>query len=498
MAFKRPLPEWNNPGVEPPQSKKDMGWLGREKPPAQWHNWFQHLVFKALEELQQNAAHVTFGVTAPISPDVNDLWVDTSEFPVFVLKAWDGTQWITVGAVNSVNGKTGDVELTAEDVGAASMTAFNAHLNDKLQDGVHGLATTQNMTLYVDGTNGDDSNDGLTPQTAFRTIQKAVDSVPKILRHPVTINIADGVYDESVFVCGFRSEPSIPGVDFNLEIIGNNDDATAVKLNSIYFESNVSGVVLEKVEMLGPISCRHNVAVSIKDIISKEPTEYALTASFSNVRIENSEISNKTRAISAYNGSFIHSFNNTGTDNDIRFYSSEGSIIVKNGSQPQGNEEILTGGIVVGNDVKFRHDLTLLGRKINIEIPTSTGGWARGVFYYPQGGTYEDEDVVGSIGAYGPLGNVFSYLYMAIGPSPWNNKGLRVKADGSVVIFDGTAERTVWHAGNAGPFYRGRGSPEGNVTAPPGSLYQNLDGGQGTTIYYKASGTGNTGWRAVS
>lgn len=173
MAFKRPLPEWNNPGVEPPQSKKDVGWLGREKPPAQWHNWFQHLVFKALEELQQNAAHVTFGATAPTSPDVNDLWVDTSGTPVLVLKAWDGTQWITVGAVNSVNGKTGNVELTAADVGAASLTAFNEHLNDSVRhitqsersnwnnhlnkvvtelQGVHGLRVQNGQIEYWDGT----------------------------------------------------------------------------------------------------------------------------------------------------------------------------------------------------------------------------------------------------------------------------------------------------------------------------------------------------------
>jgi len=135
MAFKRPLPEWNNPGVEPPQSKKDVGWLGREKPPAQWHNWFQHLVFKALEELQQGAAHVTFGETEPASPDENDLWVDTSEYPALVLKAWDGTQWITVGAVSSVNGKTGDVELTAEDVGAASLNDFASHAHRHAADG---------------------------------------------------------------------------------------------------------------------------------------------------------------------------------------------------------------------------------------------------------------------------------------------------------------------------------------------------------------------------
>lgn len=41
----------------------------------------------------------------------------------------------------------------------------------------------------------------------------------------------------------------------------------------------------------------------------------------------------------------------------------------------------------------------------------------------------------------------------------------------------------------------GSGSPEGVITANPGSLYLNLSGGAGTTLYVKQSGTGtNTGW----
>ena len=42
----------------------------------------------------------------------------------------------------------------------------------------------------------------------------------------------------------------------------------------------------------------------------------------------------------------------------------------------------------------------------------------------------------------------------------------------------------------------GTGSPEGAVTAPPGSLWLNSSGGSGTTFYVKESGTGNTGWVA--
>jgi len=41
---------------------------------------------------------------------------------------------------------------------------------------------------------------------------------------------------------------------------------------------------------------------------------------------------------------------------------------------------------------------------------------------------------------------------------------------------------------------KGAGTPEGVITARPGSLYTNTSGGSGTTLYVKESGTGNTGW----
>ena len=52
---------------------------------------------------------------------------------------------------------------------------------------------------------------------------------------------------------------------------------------------------------------------------------------------------------------------------------------------------------------------------------------------------------------------------------------------------------------NAGISLRsGSGSPEGAVTAPVGSIYLRSNGGAGTTLYVKESGSSNTGWVAVS
>lgn len=42
----------------------------------------------------------------------------------------------------------------------------------------------------------------------------------------------------------------------------------------------------------------------------------------------------------------------------------------------------------------------------------------------------------------------------------------------------------------------GIGTPEGVVVAGVGTRYRRTDGGAGTSLYVKESGTGNTGWVA--
>ena len=44
--------------------------------------------------------------------------------------------------------------------------------------------------------------------------------------------------------------------------------------------------------------------------------------------------------------------------------------------------------------------------------------------------------------------------------------------------------------------YNGVGSPEGVVVAQPGSIYMNLSGGAGTSVYVKETGSGSSGWVA--
>lgn len=71
---------------------------------------------------------------------------------------------------------------------------------------------------------------------------------------------------------------------------------------------------------------------------------------------------------------------------------------------------------------------------------------------------------------------------------------LTLNADGSTTISSNKLE--FGSVGSNLMIRTGTGTPEGAVTAVVGSLFLRTDGGAGTTLYVKQTGTGNTGWAA--
>lgn len=91
--------------------------------------------------------------------------------------------------------------------------------------------TTANITLYVDTATGSDSNNGLTAGTAFKTISKALNVIPQIVNHTVTINVAAGTYNETVTPKGFSGSGTI-------NLIGDNVLSTTRSILNLYAVSN--------------------------------------------------------------------------------------------------------------------------------------------------------------------------------------------------------------------------------------------------------------------
>ena len=83
----------------------------------------------------------------PGSPVVGDLYYDTD---LDVLLVWNGGEWETVGSVTSVNGETGEVVLTAADVGALAPGDDISELNN--DKGYLTAADLPDDTLWLQGT----------------------------------------------------------------------------------------------------------------------------------------------------------------------------------------------------------------------------------------------------------------------------------------------------------------------------------------------------------
>lgn len=67
--------------------------------------------------------------------------------------------------------------------------------------------TTAPITYYVNGSSGNDANDGLTSGSAFATIQHAISLIPRVIRHLVTVNVASGNY-QGFFIAGRTIDPA--------------------------------------------------------------------------------------------------------------------------------------------------------------------------------------------------------------------------------------------------------------------------------------------------
>lgn len=81
-----------------------------------------------------------------------------------------------------------------------------------------------------------------------------------------------------------------------------------------------------------------------------------------------------------------------------------------------------------------------------------------------------------------------------------HNEVGRFSSDGSSLqlpnnlVFNGVGKGAQFSTG--AKILSGTGTPEGAIAAPVGSLYLRSDGGAGTTLYVKQSGSGNSGWTA--
>ncbi|MCM3272629.1 hypothetical protein [Paenibacillus elgii] len=218
-------------------------------------------------------------------------------------------------------------------------------VNDKLA--ASPTKTTAPLKLYVNTSTGNDANDGKTTATAFKTIQKAVNSLPQIINHVCEIIIATGVYNEEVTISGFSGGSAlwIKGADSTSYYTAKAFafDGVTVRTHFDTAEANGKHSVFgcafyirgcTSMQMSAPKSV--NVDTSYDGIYVEKSTAYIYSA----------VISSKRSAIVVDYASKVHSGFCTGSGNVYGIQCAHGASIGIEGSQPSGttNRLVLAGG----------------------------------------------------------------------------------------------------------------------------------------------------------
>ncbi|WP_244887367.1 hypothetical protein [Bacillus xiamenensis] len=114
MAFTKEIPQWDNAGQKPPQSKISEGFKPMDHPPADWFNWYMNGTYEALNELQSKAAATT-EVTAGLKVLSNDIAAHSN--------AKNNPHAVTKSQVGLGN---------VDNIKQASKADFDSHATDKI------------------------------------------------------------------------------------------------------------------------------------------------------------------------------------------------------------------------------------------------------------------------------------------------------------------------------------------------------------------------------
>lgn len=208
--------------------------------------------------------------------------------------------------------------------------------------------TTQDLTYYVDATNGNDNNNGLSPTTAFKTIQAAVDRLPTFIYHEILIKVADGNYNETVHLLGKYGRTGRIIFEGNLDNPNNCNVSNFVVSNTylvcIIQGFNFTSTITHGVSIYSSVYAQVNkcncTTESIRDVSG-------ILGAYSNLETINCNVSNRYYGILAVGMSQIHIFNCSGSNNTYGLTASAGTIM-KEGTVPTGltNESIIGGGVI--------------------------------------------------------------------------------------------------------------------------------------------------------
>ena len=247
---------------------------------------------------------------------------------------------LTIELANLINGHT---------------TQLAHHLNDDENPHLFAkrpITSLSNKTYYIDAVNGDDTNDGLTSGTAFKTWDKMTEVFPYFLVNNYTINIIGNLNEQirlSSITIGRNSTLTITGDTSNAD----NHVVAGIDIHAISSDGNPStgyNLYVQHLKSNANIMLGNVRGARINNLKSTATGGDAITAYNSFVELLACNVGTATQVgIRAEQGSVIISNNNTGSGTAYGLVASNTSRIFKIGTQPTGttaNEYTGTGGVI--------------------------------------------------------------------------------------------------------------------------------------------------------
>jgi len=206
------------------------------------------------------------------------------------------------------------------------------------------VVLTNFLNLYVNPVTGNDNNDGLTANTAFLTINRALSEFRKytVIRAVTRIYLAPGVYNQGVNMTYFSMG--------NFYLQGDTSNPASVVLDSVTISGSTGGYYISGVKTASiSFDTVQYGAVSNCVLETITTTGRSVSVLRSVVNISNCSFTGVGNAIFASTLSTVYSSANTGSGNAIGLLASS-SIIFKSGTQPTGMtaEQKQNGGQIFG------------------------------------------------------------------------------------------------------------------------------------------------------
>lgn len=222
----------------------------------------------------------------------------------------------------------------------------------------------EDVDYYVDVTNGNDENDGLTPATAFKTIQRALDVCPKVLYATCRINVSgSGNWEEFLYIRSYYGHGNLeiffPG---NLTIQGAaliEDCHTRIKIYDALINFRAIPDVPDSQQSTLWILNSQMVEIYRMKAFGTTQIPYVIQASNSYVHLEDSEVWDAQSAcIIAQRGTRFDVVNVKGGNAPYGLWASRAAIIGGHGDglpAPKGTTSNTrsTGGGIVWNGFDF-------------------------------------------------------------------------------------------------------------------------------------------------